>query len=86
MAHLGDTVIFRAARNAFTETLKGKDRLRGSHFHPEMTEFAGIVGRVHADGSADLQILVPNQPTRWVDAVPEGHGPGTFSLQAAAPK
>jgi hypothetical protein len=42
--------------------------------HPVMTqpEHAAIVGRVYADGGADLLVLVPNREPTWLTKVPQG--------------
>lgn len=81
---LGQAVVYRAHAEHKTETVKkdanGKEiTLQGSLHHPEMEEFAGLVGRVHADGSADLIIFPPNRPAVWVDAVKQGEGDHEFS-------
>ena len=46
----------------------------------EETKFAGLAGRVHPDGTADLIVFPPNREPRWVNKVPFGEGPGTFTL------
>lgn len=89
MAKLGDRVLFRVAENHRTKTVKGGEELAGSIYHPEMTEFVGIVGRVHVIAKAqfcDLQLLIPNADPKWVGRVAEGDEPGEFELLEAPAK
>ena len=65
MARIGDRVTFRP--HAEHEHLNA---------HPELV---AIVGQLHAGGTADLFVLVPNKEPIWADGVPEGFGPYTFS-------
>lgn len=51
--------------------------------YDHLTDYAGqglaaTIGRMHADGTADLFVLVPNKEAHWQDAVPEGTGPHTW--------
>jgi hypothetical protein len=78
---LGDRVIYRAAEMHHTTTVKSGEELKGSTHHAEMMEFAAHVGRVHADGTADLQLLIPGKPPVWIERIKAGKGPGTFSAQ-----
>ena len=79
MANLGDHVIYQTDPVHHTKTVKHPMgdpaapvvELEGSVHHPEMREFAGIVGRVNDDGTHDLLIHVPNQPSRWVNGCKE---------------
>lgn len=73
MAVLGDRVIFTVPSIHETKTVKGDKEVLGSIYHAEMRQFAGMVGRVHEDGSASLLIFPPNGAPRWVDAVPGEH-------------
>jgi hypothetical protein len=84
-------VVFTAAIGHQTTTVKtdgpNKGTLLGSVFHPEMRTFAGVVGRVHDDGSCDLLIFPPNHTPVWVDGAKLGDvdEPGTFALPWADP-
>ena len=80
MAKLGDRVLYAVHDGHKTETVKGDKKLAGSVHHPELTEFAGLVGRLHADGSCDIAILVPNGELKWVDGVTEGTGAHQFTV------
>lgn len=85
MSKLGHAVVYTVLAAHVVETFLEKigDEVRsifGSVHHPEMTAFAGVVGRVNDDGTSDIVIFVPNKDVRWVSAVPEGTGPGTFAL------
>ncbi len=86
MSKLGDVVVYTVPAGHETttlETIAAKvEEIFGSIHHSEMREFAAIVGNVNIDGTCDLQLLVPNKEPRWVDAVPEGTGPGTFAATA----
>lgn len=83
---LGFPVIFRAAEAHLTKTLRSGQLLEGSIFHPELKEFAGIIGRLRPAGdtegsvdTADIALIVPGNPDlRWVEGVPEGDEPGCF--------
>lgn len=85
-ATLGFPVIFRAAEVHLTKTLRSGLEVDGSVFHPELTEFAGIIGRVRAVGdepdavmTADIALIIPgHSDLRWIEGVPEGDGPGCF--------
>lgn len=78
MAKLGDRVLYHVHEGHKTTTVKSdqatgdKVETVGSIHHHEITIFAGTVGRVHASGSADIMILVPNKEPKWCDAVHEG--------------
>ncbi len=79
MPHLGAAVVYRVHDEHKTKTLKGEATLHGSVHHPELTEFAGIVGRVHDDGSCDILLLIPNREPKWVDRVHAGDGDHQFT-------
>lgn len=55
----------------------------GSIHHPELTDFVGLVTRLHADGSADLAVFVPHRGTLWFENIKPGRGPHEFSLSLA---
>lgn len=46
--HVGQHGIYRVTEGQLTQTVKGSREMIGSVHHPEMTEFFGVVGRVHA--------------------------------------
>jgi hypothetical protein len=46
----------------------------------DVTEIAGIIGDVNADGTADLVLFAPNREPRWIENVPMGTGPHSFRL------
>lgn len=76
---LGLPVLFQASEVHRTKTVRGGETLEGSVFHPELVHFAGIIGRIHDDGTADIALIIPNHSDlRWVANVPEGDGPGCF--------
>jgi hypothetical protein len=85
-AVLGYPVIFRVADCHLTTTLRAGVQVEGSVFHPELTEFAGIIGRVRPAGetegsvlSADIALIIPgHSDLRWIENIPEGDGPGCF--------
>lgn len=61
----------------------------GSSLHPRMVEFAAIGGHWNRDGTADLELIIPQDPRtpghfqqnrKWVCGAERGEGPGTFSL------
>lgn len=83
---LGQAMVYRAHaehRHKVTEKdVDGAETTKltgGSIHHDAMDEFAGIVGRVHADGSADLLIFPPNRAPVWVDGVKPGDGDHEFT-------
>lgn len=78
MISLGDRVIYRVPPQAHCTTRKGDAVLHGSTFHPSMIEFGALIGQLYPDGTADLMVLIPGNPTRWVNRVCEGAGPGCF--------
>jgi hypothetical protein len=59
-----------------TETVKGKDTIRGSVHHAEIAEFTGIVTRSHHDGTHDIVIFPPGRTMVHLDRVKVGDGPG----------
>lgn len=82
MSKLGHPVVYRAHEGHHVESDHPDtgEKVLGSLHHAGMREFAGIVGRVHADDTCDLIIFVPNKEPRWVDGVAYGFGPHQFSL------
>jgi hypothetical protein len=91
MSKLGQAVLYTVPVAHETETTLEKiagavesaaETLLGSVHHQAMRQFAGTVGRENADGTCDIQILVPNREARWVDGVAEGTEPGTFAFAA----
>jgi hypothetical protein len=48
-----------------------KSEVRGSAFHPELTDFAGLVVRVCDVGRYDIVIFPPNRAPATVNDVPE---------------
>lgn len=78
---VGAAVVFVAADNHLTKTVRGEQETIGSTFHPNQTEFAGIVGRVDAEAeTVDILIFPPSRDPKWVTGVSEGDGPGLCSL------
>lgn len=73
-------VIFSAAEAHLTNTVRAGVEIQGSVFHPEVTQFAGLVTRVRDDGAADLIIFPPGRDPRAVEGVEEGDGPGRFQM------
>lgn len=77
-AKLGDRVVYHAHEAHFTETVKTDPSTNeqvtthGSHMHHECRVFAGQVGRLHGDGTADIIYFPPNREPRWADRVVEG--------------
>lgn len=75
---LGYPVVYTVLEGHRTTTVRGDVEVRGSIYHPEETQFAGLVTRVHADGKADLVIFPPGREPRMVAGVEEGAAPGCF--------
>lgn len=76
---LGFPVVFKVASEHLTKTLRSGRLLDGSVFHAELTEFAGTIGRVNDDGTADIALIIPGSADlRWVANVSEGDEPGSF--------
>lgn len=77
-AKLGDRVVYHAHEAHHTETVKTDPSTNkptvthGSNAHHECRSFSGTVGRVHADGTADILFFPPNREPKWADRVHEG--------------
>ncbi len=49
------------------------------HYHlTDHPVLAATIGRLNADGTADLAVFVPNKEMSWMDKVPQGTGPYTW--------
>lgn len=80
MLQLGAPIVYtvKDRERAKTKQHLGRE-VDGSHFHAEMTQFAGVIARVYPDGiTACLVIFPPKRPPVTVDHVSEGVGPGQF--------
>lgn len=85
---VGLTVIYFAAEAHHTKTMRGAVEHTGSIFHPDLTEFAGTIGRIRPAGdtpgaveTADIGLIIPGQSNlKWVENVPEGDEHGSFRL------
>lgn len=87
MSRLGHPVIYTVHdEHRVVANAEGAALVHGSIHHGEMTEFAGIVGRVHASGNCDIRLFVPNHDSVWVDDVPAGTGGHTFRLFGHEPE
>lgn len=84
MSKLGHPVVYRVLEahkiTVLEEIENAVEKFLGSVHHEGMTEFAGLVGRLNADGTASIVIFVPNGEAKWIDSVAEGTGPGTYAL------
>ena len=79
MLQLGASVVYTVKDKERTKTGKGGAReVYGSHYHAELTQFAGIIARIREDGTADLVLFPPDLAPRTVRGIAEGEGPGEF--------
>jgi hypothetical protein len=79
MPTLGAPIVFTVKDSQRTKTGKGPGRtVYGSHYHAELTQFAGQVSRVYPDDSACVVIFPPGRLPITIDHVIEGEGPGHF--------
>ena len=86
--HIGTHGLYRAQESHHTVTTKGDAvEFEGSVHHPQMREFFATVGRVHADGTVDVGLLVPGRPSvSWIDHVKIGEGFGEFEPEGHLPE
>lgn len=83
MRALGSPIVYRVPEDRHAKTiLHDKSEVTGSAYHPELTEFAGIIVAVKPDNKFDVLIFPPNRTPTTINDLPDDQieDPGTTHM------